>query len=77
MLTSFNDCLHAKKVNHQLIPSTDIDDQRILQSDWRGTTGQTQPKMVVFYLLKIISQLIPSIDIDCQRILQSDWLRAI
>ena len=31
-----------------MILSTDINDQRILQSDWaRGTTGRTQPKVVV------------------------------
>ena len=33
MLPSFDDCLHAKNLRYQLIPSRNIDDQRILQSD--------------------------------------------
>ena len=37
-----------KTLRHQLIPSRDIDDQRNLQFDWsRGTTGNTQPKVLV------------------------------
>ena len=31
---------------HQLIPSRDIDNQRILESDWpKGTPGHTQQKV--------------------------------
>ena len=67
-----------KNLRYPLIPSRDIDDQRLLQSDWtRGTTGYTQPKMIVrdatFALLFFC--LIPARHIDDQRILQSDWLR--
>ena len=33
---------------HQLIPSRDIDDQRILEFNWtKGTLGHTQSRMVV------------------------------
>ena len=34
MLPFFDDYLHAKNPRYRLIPSTDIDDQRILQFDW-------------------------------------------
>ena len=48
MLPSLNDYFHAKLLRYRLIPSRDIDDQRILQSDWTGdTTENTQPKVVV------------------------------
>ena len=34
---------------YQLFPSRDLDDQKILESDWpQGTPGHTQPKVVVF-----------------------------
>ena len=37
-----------KKLRSQLIPSRDIGDQILLQSDWtRGATGPTQPIEVV------------------------------
>ena len=37
-----------QKIRNQLIPSRDIDDQRILQSYWtKGTTGHTRPKDLV------------------------------
>ena len=40
--------LDAKKLTHHLTLSRDIDDQRIMQCDWRrGTTGHTQLKVVV------------------------------
>ena len=33
---------------YQMIPSRDIDDQGIMESDWnRGTTGFAQPKVIV------------------------------
>ena len=74
---------------YQLIPSGDIDDQVLLQSDWtRGTTGHTQPKIVVsdatflWWSLsprkKNVSHwFIPSRDIDDQRILQFDLVASI
>ena len=38
----------SKKLRYQLILLRDINDQRILQSDWiRGTSGLIQPKMIV------------------------------
>ena len=47
MLPSLNDYLYAKSLRSKLIHSWDIDDQRILQSDWmRSTLGHTQPKVV-------------------------------
>ena len=73
------------KQRYLLIPSKDIDDQRILQSDGTSvTTDYTQPKVVVsdatfFYdtlnAKNLRDQLIHSSDIDDQRILQSDCLR--
>ena len=48
MLISFDDYLHAEKLRHKLTLSQDIDDQRILQSDWtRCTSGHIQQKVVV------------------------------
>ena len=48
MLPSLDDYVNAKKVGHYSIPSWDINDQRILQSDWmRGLTGNSQPKVVI------------------------------
>ena len=42
------DCLHAKNVRYQLIPSRHVDSHRILQFDLvRSTSDHTQPKMVV------------------------------
>ena len=42
-LTSLDEYLHPKNLRYQLIPTTDIADHRIQQSDkMRGTTGQTQ-----------------------------------
>ena len=42
MLPFLNDYLHAKKIRCQLIFFREIEDQRILQSDWnRGLTGHT------------------------------------
>ena len=53
MLRSLDDYLHAKSLRNCWISSRDIDDQRILQSDWkRGTklylasSGHTQPNVV-------------------------------
>ena len=51
MLPSLDDYLHAKNLRQQLIPSRDIDNQRILQYGWTsGKTDHTQPKMVVSML---------------------------
>ena len=48
MLPFFNDYLYAKNLRYWLIPSTDIDDQRILECDWTwGTTGHIKSKVVV------------------------------
>lgn len=48
MPSSLNDYIHTKKLRYQLIPSRDIDDQGILESDWvKGTTDHTKPKVVV------------------------------
>ena len=48
MLPSFDKYLHAKNLKNQLIPSRDINDQRISQSDWtKGTIGHIQTKVVV------------------------------
>ena len=48
MLPSLHDYLLAKSLGDSLISFIDTDDQRILQPDWaRGTTGHTQPKVVV------------------------------
>ena len=48
MLTSLNDYLHAKNRKQGLVLSSDIADQRILQSEWmRETTSHTQPKVIV------------------------------
>ena len=48
MLPSLDDYLLAKSLGDSLISFIDTDDQRILQTDWaRGTTGHTQPKVVV------------------------------
>ena len=47
MLPSLDDYLYAKNIRNHSIPSRDIDDQRILQSDWpRDTTGHTQSRVV-------------------------------
>ena len=43
-----DDYPHDKNLRYHLIPAKDINDQRMLQSDWtKSTAGQTQPKMVV------------------------------
>ena len=48
MLASLDDYHHAKNLSDRLVPSRDINDQRIRQFDWtRGTTSHTQPKVVV------------------------------
>ena len=48
MLLSLDNYLHAINLKDRLAPSRDIDDQKILQSDCvRGTTGHSQPKVVV------------------------------
>ena len=46
LLSSFGD--HLKTLRDPSILFTDIGDQRILQHNWtRGTTGHTQPEVVV------------------------------
>ena len=48
MLPSHDNYLHAKNLRDCWISSRYINDQRILLSDWTsGTTGHTQPKVVV------------------------------
>ena len=48
MLPFSDDYLDVKNLRYQLLLSTDIDDQRTLQSDWtRGTTSHTKTKVVV------------------------------
>ena len=43
MVTKLDDYLRENSLRYPLIPSNDIDDQRIQKSDWtRGTTGHTQ-----------------------------------
>ena len=89
MLPSFNDCLHAKNLRYQLIPSRNIDDQRILQSDCpdeRNTWPHpTKSRSLRCYLPLInismqkklrLTQLTLPWDIDDQRILQSNWMRS-
>ena len=50
LLSCLDGHLCAKNIRYKLIPSKDIDEQRILQSDWiRGTPGHTQSKVVVSY----------------------------
>ena len=53
MLRSLDDYLHAKNLRNCWISSRDIDDQRILQSDWKrgaklylASSGHTQPNVV-------------------------------
>ena len=47
MLPSLDGYLHAKHLRVPLIPSRDINNQKILQSNWmRGTTSHTQSKEV-------------------------------
>ena len=57
--TSLDDFLRAKKKNKDhLILSADIDDQRILHSDWmKDTNGQTKPRgsLTCYFPLMIIS----------------------
>ena len=48
MLPSSGNYLHVKNLRYQLIPIRDVDDQKILQSDWmRGKISHSQPKVVV------------------------------
>ena len=48
MLPFSDHYLDVKNLRYQLLLSTDIDDQRTLQSDWtRGTTNHTKTKVVV------------------------------
>ena len=48
MLIFFDNYCHTKHVKHYLIPSRDIDGQRILKSDWtRRKTDFTLPVAVI------------------------------
>ena len=50
ILISLDDKLDENKIRYQLFLSRDIDDKRILQSDWiKATTGNTPPKAVFSY----------------------------
>ena len=47
MILFFGDYLRVKNLRHQLISSSDIDDQGILQSaSMRDTSSHNQPKVV-------------------------------
>ena len=91
MLPSLDDYLntnitkHANTRRYSLILSKDIDDRRILQSDWMwGTNGHTQPQLIIWDVT------FPSWLTPCKKlryydsfqrywwskILESDWLRA-
>ena len=87
MLTSLDYYLHTKNLRYWLIPSRNIDDQRILSFDWtKDTTGCTQSKNIVadatfssreyLHAKNLRYWLILSRDIEDQRIPQSDWLIA-
>ena len=79
MLHLLDDYLLAKNQRDCWISSRDIDDQRILQSDWmRDQTGHTQTKVVVsdtnffgahFHEKNLRDNFILSRDIDNQRIM--------
>ena len=81
MLPSLDDYLHAKNLQHELIPSRNIDDQGITLYDWMwGRTGKVVVSDAPFLwwltpCKKIRYHLLLSRDIDNQRILQSDWRR--
>ena len=48
MLPSIDDDLHIRNERYWLVLSTDIVDQRVLQSKWmRSTPGHIQPKVEV------------------------------
>ena len=48
LLPYLDDYLNAKNLQYQLLPSKDIYDQKILQSDWmRSKPGQTHAKNLV------------------------------
>lgn len=74
-------------VSYRLIPSSNIDDYRILESDLTsGTTGQTQLRVVDLDVISLDDylhaknqtyHLILSSNIANQRILLSDWIRDI
>ena len=74
MLPSLDHYLHVKNIRDRSIRSRNIDDQKILQSELkRGTTGHTQPKVVIsdaafpWWLTsckKLRYHLIPCRDID-------------
>ena len=72
ILPSIAGYLQEKNLWYSLIPSRDIDDQRILQSDWtRDTTGNTQLKLAVSdpFFLWWLSPCKKSIaSIDCLQI---------
>ena len=84
MLLYSDDYLRVKKLRYPFTFYRDINDQRILQSDWtRDTASHTQPKVVFSDATfpcwltpckkkKKIHHLIFSRDIDDQRFLQSD-----
>ena len=86
ILPSIAGYLQAKNIWYSLIPSRDIDDQRILRSDWtRDTTGNTQLKLAVsdpsfLWWLSPCKKSIASI--DCMQIYWwsknsdlDDWMR--
>ena len=80
MIPLLDDYLRVKNLRDCWISSRDIDDQRIMKSDWtRSTNAHNQPKVVASSATNaknLRDRLSPSREIDHQRILQSDWLRA-
>ena len=80
MLISLDPYLHPKNLIYPLITSTDIDDQRILQSHWTQLVTPNQkwqspmlPSRSDYLHTKNLRYLlIPSRDIDDQIILKSD-----
>ena len=68
-----------KQLRYQSIPSWDIGNSRILQSDWTRTNQNISLSPSFSWQLsagkKLRYQFIPSKNTDDQRILQSDWLR--
>ena len=58
MLLSLDDYLHAKKKKDHLTLSTDIDDHRILYSDWiKDTPSHNQTKELVSHATSLDNYL--------------------
>ena len=87
MLSCLDDDFYEKDLGHQLTPSTDNADQRILQFDWaRSMTCHNQPKWYFqtqpwlddhSHAKNLRYQFINSRYNDDHRILLSDWTRGM